>query len=330
MGFLTSHYNNNYSNSYPSHQTLQTFDNSETITFQHHHEQQQQHQQNYDFSSSFLDETLFFPSPSNFYSNENNNYYYPCEDQLIIDSTFSCDQNDGFVSMNDIFPNEENLNNYVNNLPCPKRQKLGYEETLTNHQQQQQELLNSANYFVDEFIANPFSTTTLFEPEAEPEAFLCSNVVDVVQCEKKVVSGERTISTQSIAARERRRKITEKTQELGKLVPGGPKMNTAEMLSAAANYVRFLQAQVGMLQVMETFSKEEKEPPPSEDLHKLVVSPFVQEKLYSEEKCFISKGIITTLANNVDVRSKPSILQGLKQLVGKEIDHEDEKIPKQE
>lgn len=249
MGFVSTHYN--YNNSYPS-QTLQTIDNSETITFQHHEQQQQLFelsQQNYDFSSSFLDETLFFPSPCNFYSNENN-YYYPCEDELIIDSTFSCDQNDGFVSMNDIFPNDENLNNYVN-LPCPKRQKLGYEET--NHHQQQ-ELLNSANYFVDEFIANPFSSSssTSFEPEAEP--FWCSNVVDVVPCEKKV-SGERSISTQSIAARERRRKITEKTQELGKLVPSGPKMNTAEMLSAAANYVRFLQAQVGMLQVMETFSK---------------------------------------------------------------------------
>ncbi|KAL5079009.1 hypothetical protein RYX36_007430 [Vicia faba] len=193
MGFLTTHYNN-YNNSYPS-QTLQTIDNSETITFQYHEQQQlfELSQQNYDFSSSFLDETLFFPSPY-FYSNEN----YPCEDQLIIDSTFSCDQNDGFVSMNDIFPNDENFNNYV--LSCPKRQRLVYEEA------NQQELLNSCNYFVDEFIANPFTTSF------EAEAFSGSNMVDVnVQCEKKV--SERSISTQSIAARERRRKITEKTQE---------------------------------------------------------------------------------------------------------------------
>ncbi|KAL5061574.1 hypothetical protein RYX36_023311 [Vicia faba] len=82
---------------------------------------------------------------------------------------------------------------------------------------------------------------------------------------------------------------------------------------------------------METFSKEENEPPPpSEELHKLVVSPFVQEKLYSEEKCFILKEIVTILSNNVDVRSKPSILPGLKQLVGAEIDHENEEKPKQE
>ncbi|CAK8570561.1 unnamed protein product [Lathyrus sativus] len=302
MGFLRTHYNS----SYPS-QTLETIDNiSETITFQHHAQEQQLFelsQQNYDFSPSFLDETLFFPSPY-FYSNET----YPCEDQLIIDSTFSCDQNDGFVSVNEIFPNDENFNSY--DVPCAKRQKLDYEET--NQQQHEQEV----------FTANPFTTSF----EAEP--FSGWNVVDVVQCEKKV--SERSISTQSIAARERRRKITEKTQELGKLVPCGPKMNTAEMLNAAANYVRFLQAQVGMLQVMQTFSKEEKEPPPSEDLHKLVVSPIVQEKLYSEEKCFISKEIVTTLTNNVDVRSKPSILQSLKQLVGTEILHQNENKPKQE
>lgn len=66
-------------------------------------------------------------------------------------------------------------------------------------------------------------------------------------------SNERSaISAQSLAARERRRKITEKTQELGKLVPGGSKMNTAEMLHAAGKYVQFLQAQVEMLQLMNT------------------------------------------------------------------------------
>ncbi|KAF8412766.1 hypothetical protein HHK36_000736 [Tetracentron sinense] len=48
----------------------------------------------------------------------------------------------------------------------------------------------------------------------------------------------------------RRRKITEKTQELGKLIPGGNKMNTAEMFQAAFKYVKYLQAQVGLLELM--------------------------------------------------------------------------------
>ncbi|GMN64809.1 hypothetical protein TIFTF001_033861 [Ficus carica] len=63
-------------------------------------------------------------------------------------------------------------------------------------------------------------------------------------------TGTTAVSAQSIAARERRRKITEKTQELGKLIPGGNKMNTAEMLQAAYKYVKFLQAQVTVLQLL--------------------------------------------------------------------------------
>lgn len=63
----------------------------------------------------------------------------------------------------------------------------------------------------------------------------------------------KVLSAQSIAARQRRRKITEKTQELGKLIPGGNKMNTAEMFQAAYKYVKFLQSQVYLLQLMASF-----------------------------------------------------------------------------
>jgi len=236
MGALSTYFNYNC---YP-YQPIQTTNNNSEITTFQHHEQEQLVQQNHYFNeASLLDESFIFQTPNCFYSNET----YPCQDdQLLVDSTFSS-QNDGFVSMNEIFPNDEDFifNNYQ--LPCPKRQKLYYEE---KREEPQQELLNSTNFFVDEFMTNPFAS---FEAEVEPP-FAASKIV---QCEKQVT--ERTISSQSIAARERRRKITEKTQELGKLVPGGPKMNTAEMLNAAANYVKFLQAQVGMLQLMETFSK---------------------------------------------------------------------------
>lgn len=64
--------------------------------------------------------------------------------------------------------------------------------------------------------------------------------------EGRVVSA----SAQSIAAREKRRRITEKTQELGKVVPGGSRMNTAEMLGAAFKYVQFLQSQLRILHFM--------------------------------------------------------------------------------
>ena len=61
---------------------------------------------------------------------------------------------------------------------------------------------------------------------------------------------ERSLSAQSLAAKVRRRKISEKTQELGKLIPGGQKMNTAEMFQAAFKYVKFLQTQIGVLKHM--------------------------------------------------------------------------------
>lgn len=61
------------------------------------------------------------------------------------------------------------------------------------------------------------------------------------------------LSAASMAARVRRRKISEKTMELGKMVPGGYKMNTAEMFQAAFKYVKFLQAQIGVLKLMSSF-----------------------------------------------------------------------------
>lgn len=70
-----------------------------------------------------------------------------------------------------------------------------------------------------------------------------------VECSRKMMN-ERSVSAQSIAARERRRKISEKTQELGRLIPGGNRMNTAEMFHAASKYLKFLQAQLGILQLM--------------------------------------------------------------------------------
>lgn len=58
------------------------------------------------------------------------------------------------------------------------------------------------------------------------------------------------MSAQTVAARQRRKKISDKTLELGKLVPGGSKMNTADMYLAAFKYVKFLEAQIGNLKLM--------------------------------------------------------------------------------
>ncbi|XWS10370.1 hypothetical protein CRYUN_Cryun39dG0071500 [Craigia yunnanensis] len=142
---------------------------------------------------------------------------------------------------------------------------------------------------------------------AEDQSMHPINLKGNVKNCKKI--SERCVSVQSIAARERRRKITEKTQELGKLVPGGNKMNTAEMLQASFKYIKYLQTQVGILQVMDSFLENENAS--CKKNMQIVASPKVQEKLYMEDKCLVPKDVVFSLTT----LSKPPLSDELSRLL---------------
>ncbi|ERM94702.1 transcription factor bHLH53 [Amborella trichopoda] len=119
------------------------------------------------------------------------------------------------------------------------------------------------------------------------------------------------LSAQSVAARIRRKKISEKTRELGKLIPGGTRMNTAEMLQEASKYVIFLQAQLSLLEFMasndSTLVKEE--------LGILCSSPNIQEKLYDEGKCIASTQFVKSLIQEPMLHENHDLHRDLKCLV---------------
>ncbi|KAF6139680.1 hypothetical protein GIB67_002485 [Kingdonia uniflora] len=81
---------------------------------------------------------------------------------------------------------------------------------------------------------------------------------------------------QTVAARQRREKISERIRVLQQLVPGGSKMDTASMLEEAANYLKFLRSQVKTLQ---TFGNKPENSPSCNTANDL---PFSASPLFNQ------------------------------------------------
>nr|WIE96083.1 basic helix-loop-helix transcription factor [Loropetalum chinense var. rubrum] len=108
---------------------------------------------------------------------------------------------------------------------------------------------------------------------------------------------------QSALARQRRQRISDKTRCLQKLMPWDKKMDMATMLEEAYKYIKFLQAQINVLQSMTCESSFSVQVNSSGNigsfgglgklnrqqlLQVLVNSPVAQTMLYSQECCVVS------------------------------------------
>ncbi|CAO2837838.1 unnamed protein product [Amaranthus hypochondriacus] len=96
---------------------------------------------------------------------------------------------------------------------------------------------------------------------------------------------------------------------------GGNRMNTAQMFQAAFKYVKFMQAQLRILQSINTLQQDNSEKEGMKNNLSILSSQLIQEKLYAKEKCLVPIDFLPILEQHCDSEMKPLISQHMKDLL---------------